>query len=158
MSEIKPEESLAIQGKNKENPLAPLDKLCPIDELLTPENAQSIQTMPNMNWTSILRNSPVKNAEAEILMGKITAAAVKEGHWVDIPLKEKNPEAVKTGLRKLVEVELLEVIDDEEGKHFIRPKDKFISFIKERLAPYGSKEKEDTPGKRVIEAEAQEIK
>jgi len=57
--------------------------------LLTPENAQSIQTMPNMNWTSILRNSPVKNAEAEILMGKITAAAVKEGHWVDIPLKEK---------------------------------------------------------------------
>jgi len=40
MSEIKPEESLAIQGKNKENPLAPLDKLCPIDELLTPENAQ----------------------------------------------------------------------------------------------------------------------
>jgi hypothetical protein len=158
MSEGNKEESLAIRDENKENPLALLNKMCPIDELLTPENAQSIQTMPNMNWVSIFRNSPVKNAEAEILMGKMTTAAVKEGHWVDISLQEKHPEPVKAGLRKLVEAGLVEVISDEEGKEFIRPNDKFVSFVGERLAPYGPKEKEDTPGKRVIEAEAQEVK
>ena len=142
MSEKNKEESLAIQDENKENPLDLLNKLCPIDELLTPENAQGIQTMPNMNWVSILNNSPVKNAEAEILMGKITAAAVKKGHWVDIPLQKKHTKLVKEGLIKLVNVGLLEVISDEEGKQFIRPNDQFVSFVKQRLAPYSPKEEE----------------
>lgn len=158
ISEKNKEESLAIRDENKEDPLASLNKMCPIDELLTSENAQVIQTMPNINWVSIFRNSPVKNAEAEVLMGKITTTAVKEGHWVDIPLQEKNTKLVKAGLRKLVEIGLLEVIINKEGKQFIRPNDKFVSFVGERLAPYGPKEKEDTPRERVIEAKAQEIK
>lgn len=157
MSEGNKEESLAIRDENKKDPLAPLNKTCPIDELLTPENAQSIQTMPNMNWVSILNNSPAENAEAEMLMGKITAVAVKKGHWVDIPLQEKEPELVKAGLKKLVEVGLLEVISDEEGKQFIRPNDQFVSFIKQRLIPYSSKEKENSPKEKVKIIDVQKV-
>jgi len=61
-----------------------LDEKFPIDRLLRQDNLEAVisgQIKP-LTWVSVFRNSPLRSAEAEMIMGKLVTAAVRTGQWL----------------------------------------------------------------------------
>jgi hypothetical protein len=113
------------------DPLASLNEKVPVDQLLTPENAEDAKHMTGMGWVSIFRESPAKNAEAEVLIGRFVGEAVTKGRWVDIPLQG--------AADKLEEIGFVERVAGPKGEEMLRPTGTMVAFIQERLAPFGPK-------------------
>ena len=113
-----------------------LDKLAPVSDLLTKENADKIKGIPALQWMSIFRQSPANHGESEALMGRMTISAIEAGRWVDVPLQGDYEPLVKAGLAT--------VEKDEVGNEVLRPTAAMVSFVKERLAPFAPKQGETT--------------
>lgn len=114
------------------------------------------------SWLSIFRESPAKQIEAEVQIGRFATAAVGAGRWVDLPVEFDGIAGstvielsdglnfdyvdVKVGRRTgwnlaavvpiLVESGLAREFQDSEGKKWLEPTENLVRFINERMARF----------------------
>ena len=141
------------------------DEKFPIDKLLNQDNMEAVASgkIKPLGWVSIFRNSPLKNGEAEMIMGKLVTAAVRAGQWVDIPPVTQDESLSKVNLPgggvvdfsgvkleftkatdMMVEQGYATIQEDNEGGQWFSPTGKLLEFMAERLKPYGVKEENST--------------
>lgn len=128
-----------------------IDKKYPIDKMLSPENIiDAAKGLTPMDWVSILRESPAKNAEAEIMMGQFITLAARAGQWVDMPpIPDKDMQSVhvgnievdmsgvrsdfKEGERILNNIGFIITTVDDDGRKMIKPQTPMMEYFKERI-------------------------
>lgn len=128
-----------------------IDKKYPIDKMLSSENIiDASKGLTSMDWVSILRGSPAKNAEAEIMMGQFITLAARAGQWVDMPpIPDKDIHSVsignievdmrgvkfdfKEGEIILKKIGFIKTIIDDDGRKMIKPQIPMMEYFKERI-------------------------
>lgn len=130
-----------------------LDQRYPIGSLrLDPDSIRLITTgrISPFRWVSIFRNSPARNTEAEILIGRVLTEAVRAGQWIDIPALEADETTepttftLPTGGRLtigpityqyrratdiLCGIGFTQRMVDGAGRHYLRPTEQLVEFI-----------------------------
>lgn len=139
---------------------AELDEKLPIKELFSKENLDAVaQGLQGIKWISLLRNSPIQNSEAEIIMGKFVTAAARAGQWVDIPIQKDEPIGndkldfngvtldfsglmfeFGRGAQLLADQKWIAKVVDDDGKEWLKPQEPMLNFLKEKLKRFGPQE------------------
>jgi hypothetical protein len=88
---------VALRGEATKPAYSPfhleLDEKYPVDNLLSQENIRTVvrgEVTP-WGWVRTFCQSPIKNSEAESIIGQVVATAIRAGQWVDIPMKKDEP-------------------------------------------------------------------
>lgn len=138
-----------------------LDEKLPVENLFSKENLDAVaKGLLNIQWISLLRNSPIQNSEAEIIMGKFVTAAARAGQWVDIPVQKDEPIGndkldfngvtldfsglmfeFGRGAQLLADQKWIAKVVDDDGKEWLKPQEPMLNFLKEKLKRYGPQEK-----------------
>lgn len=138
-----------------------LDEKLPVEKLFSKENLDAVaQGSQGIKWISLLRNSPIQNSEAEIIMGKFVTAAARTGQWVDIPIQKDEPIGndkldfggvaidfsglmfkFGRGAQLLADKKWIAKVEDDDGKEWLKPQEPMLNFLKEKLKRFGPQEK-----------------
>lgn len=133
-----------------------LDRQFPVSSLmLHDEDKESIVKgeIEPLEWISFFRNSPARNSEAEILMGRIFTEAVRAGQWMDIPEPQEDqnigpisferegvnitvgpfPLEFRRAAQLLYEHGLAQRVTDEQGRNYLRPTEQLMRFFGQRI-------------------------
>jgi hypothetical protein len=108
--------------------------------------------LTGMEAVSFFRQSPARNSEAEVLLGRLVATAAREGQWVGYDTKWQLEELASfnegrqsgklshfgRGLAAAIDTDLLG-LEEADGKVYVVPKEGLARLTQERVQQYSSK-------------------